>query len=186
MARRQPRPYLVEELAHERTTSDPAGSPAGVLALVMEPLPDGVPKSAVDDRLMQPGVPQGLVADLADVDGIAEEGVEGAARERVTTGAFPVLVEPDLRANALPIERALEEGDGAELAVAPIDEAHRRGFIMLYDQLVVLDRVAERRDAAHPHALLLAGRDLVADALARHLALELREGEEDVEGETPH
>src|SRR6266702_4700059 len=88
--------------------------PRGVLALVMEPLPDGIPKSAVDDRLMQPGVPQGLVADLADVDGIAEEGVEGAARERVTTGAFPVLLEPDLRANALPIERALEEGDGAE------------------------------------------------------------------------
>ena len=35
--------------------------------------------------------------------------------------------------------------------------------------------IAERHRAAHPHALLLGGRDLVADALAGDLALELGE-----------
>ena len=53
-------------------------------------------------------------------------------------------------------------------------------------QMTVLDPVAQRHHAAHPHALLLRGSDLVADALGGDLTLELREGEEDVEGQPPH
>jgi hypothetical protein len=45
------------------------------------------------------------------------------------------------------------------------------------DELAVLRLITERRHAAHPHAFLLRGGDLVADALAGHLALELREGQ---------
>ena len=40
--------------------------------------------------------------------------------------------------------------------------------------------------AAHPHAFLLRSRDLVADAFAGDLALELGEGEQHVEGQPPH
>ena len=59
---------------------------------------------------------------------------------------------------------------------------HSAGF----DQLPVLDPVAERRAAAHPHALHAAGAELVADALGRHLPLELGEGEQHVEGQPAH
>jgi hypothetical protein len=46
--------------------------------------------------------------------------------------------------------------------------------VLLFDhQLMVCDLIAKRDVSAHPHALLLRGGDLVADALARHLALEL-------------
>src|SRR6266851_2911473 len=44
----------------------------------------------------------------------------------------------------------------------------------------------KRRHAAHPHPFLLRGGDLVADALADDLALELREGQQNVEGQAPH
>ncbi len=46
--------------------------------------------------------------------------------------------------------------------------------------------VAEGRPAAHPHALLLGSGDLVADAFAGDLSLELGEGEQDVEGQPAH
>ena len=38
----------------------------------------------------------------------------------------------------------------------------------------------------HPHPLLLAGRELVADALGRQLALELGEGQQDVQQHPAH
>ena len=43
--------------------------------------------------------------------------------------------------------------------------------------------IPERRNATHPHPLLLRGGDLVADALADDLALELRKGQQNIEGE---
>ena len=54
------------------------------------------------------------------------------------------------------------------------------------DQLAVLDRVAERRHTAHPHPLLLRSGDLVADAFAGHLALELGKGQQHVERQAAH
>src|SRR5947207_1898563 len=54
------------------------------------------------------------------------------------------------------------------------------------DELVVLDLVAERRPSAHPHAALARCSNFVADALAGELALELREGKQDIEGQTTH
>ena len=53
-------------------------------------------------------------------------------------------------------------------------------------ELAVLDVVAERHEAAHPHPLLARRGELVADALADHLALELSEAEKDVQRETSH
>jgi hypothetical protein len=44
------------------------------------------------------------------------------------------------------------------------------------DELPVPDIVAERRQAAHPHALLLRRSDFVADPFAGHLPLKLGKG----------
>jgi len=41
---------------------------------------------------------------------------------------------------------------------------------------VVVDPIPKRRHAAHPHPLLFRGGDLIADALADDLTLELRKG----------
>ena len=49
-----------------------------------------------------------------------------------------------------------------------------------------LHSIPERRHPAHPHPLLLRGGDLVADALADDLALELRKGQQNIEGQAPH
>jgi hypothetical protein len=60
------------------------------------------------------------------------------------------------------------------------------GALVVDHQLPVLDPVAVGRDAAHPHALLAAGGDLVADALGGDLALELGEGQQDVQRQPAH
>ena len=49
-----------------------------------------------------------------------------------------------------------------------------------------LDVVAERHEAAHPHALLAGGGELVADTLADDLPLELSEREQDVQRQPSH
>ncbi len=48
------------------------------------------------------------------------------------------------------------------------------------------DVITQGHDSAHPHAFAFGGRDLVADAFPGDLALELGEGEQDVEGQTAH
>jgi hypothetical protein len=47
------------------------------------------------------------------------------------------------------------------------------GFRLVGHKAPVLDVVAQRGNPSHPHALSLAGSDLVADALAGDLAFEL-------------
>ena len=54
------------------------------------------------------------------------------------------------------------------------------------DQLSLAHRVAERRHAAHPHPLSLRGGDLVADPFPGDFALELREGQQHIEGQPSH
>ncbi len=66
---------------------------------------------------------------------------------------------------------------GPDLEEAGEDPADMRGGFLVDHQLAVLDAVAVGRHPAHPHALLPAGGDLVADALGRHLALELGEAD---------
>ena len=59
-------------------------------------------------------------------------------------------------------------------------------FLLVDGEGPAIGLVAERYEAAHPHALALGGGDLVADALSRDLALELGEGQQHVERQSPH
>ena len=66
------------------------------------------------------------------------------------------------------------------------DRAHQLGIGLVDDQLAIPDLVTQRRPAAHPHAPLAGGRELVADALANYLALELGKGQQHIQGQPAH
>ena len=53
-------------------------------------------------------------------------------------------------------------------------------------QTALLDPVAQRDYAAHPHSLLFRSRDLISDPLAGDFPFELGEGQEHVKGQPSH
>ena len=63
----------------------------------------------------------------------------------------------------------------AELDEAAENRADPLRLRLIDDELAILDVVTERRRAAHPHPLIPGSGELVADAFADHLALELGE-----------
>ena len=77
---------------------------------------------------------------------------------------------------------AHQGGGRADLDEPFEDRADLLRVAVIHDQLAVLHVIAERHEAAYPHAALAGGRELVADMLANHLALELSEGQKPVEG----
>ncbi len=75
----------------------------------------------------------------------------------------------------------------AELQVSSKDVPDHVRFGLINNQSVRLAGViAQRQHAPHPHALGLGLGDLVPDALAGDLSLELSEGEQNIEGQPPH
>ena len=97
-----------------------------------------------------------------------------------------VLLDPNRRANVLGVESDLEAHHAADFEVPAKQIADDLGLVFDNVEGAVLDPVAERNRPAHPDALPLRGRDLVADSLAGDLALELGEGQQHVEGQPPH
>ena len=79
-----------------------------------------------------------------------------------------------------------EKRGGADMQETLEDVANQGGLFPVDHQLALDHVITERWMAPHPHAFLSRCRDLVADALAGHLTLELGEGEQDVEGEAAH
>src|SRR5437879_3855742 len=69
-----------------------------------------------------------------------------------------------------------EAAHAAEVEIKRKDAAYRFGFGGINDQLALMHVVTERRVAAHPHAFLFGGGDLVPDPLASQFPFELREG----------
>ena len=134
-----------------------------------------IPELAVDDGLVLAGVGRALVHGFADVDPVVQDPVEDALVEQLA-------VLGGSRADQLPCEQG---GRFSWTNRSKIDP-DPFGLFLVDDQLSVLDLVAERRPAAHPHALLAGGRDFVADALADHLALKLGEGQQDIERQPTH
>src|SRR5205085_8932429 len=83
-------------------------------------------------------------------------------------------------------ELVLQQSDRAEFDIAAEDRADLFRLAVDDDEFIVLRLVTERRHAAHPHPFLFRGGDLVADALADDLALELRKGQLDIQGQAPY
>src|SRR6516164_72054 len=76
--------------------------------------------------------------------------------------------------DAASFELFVQQPHRAEFGIAAEEGAYDFCFAVDDDELAVLRPITKRRHAAHPHPLLLRGGDLVADALADDLALELR------------
>jgi hypothetical protein len=122
------------------------------------------------------GIALTFVHGLADIESVVEELIDAAFVDGFAA----------LSANALLGKLASQIGRGAEADEALEHHADGRCLGVIHDELTVVDVVAERRPAAHPHAAGARGGELVANALADHLALELSEGEQDVQRQPPH
>src|SRR5438309_12096937 len=79
------------------------------------------------------------------------------------------------------VDLLLDPAHAAELTIEGKDAAHGLGLGRVDDERALGRVVAKRHVAAHPHALLLRRGDLVANAFAGDLALELRKGQQHVE-----
>src|SRR5215471_17103233 len=145
-----------------------------------------VPQQLIDDRWVSAGMGSSVVNDFAEISAVLQDQVERTARERLAADAATRSARPRLAVDAAGIELLLQQADRAEFGIAAEDEANEFRFIVDDDELAVLYSIPERRDAAHPHPLLLRGGDLVADALADDLALELRKRQQDVQGQATH
>jgi len=93
---------------------------------------------------------------------------------------------PGLGGDTIVGELPTEIGRGASYHKSLEHPPHYGCLSLVDDKAPILHVVPQRRETSHPHPLALGCRDLVANALARDLALELREGKENVQHETPH
>ena len=129
------------------------------------------------------------VSDLAKIDPVAEQVEQGAPAERQPADDLAGGRHPAFRHDAL-FRQSLPEGmNRAEVEIEGEDAADGLSFPRVHGQgsrAADGPIIPERHGAAHPHALLLRGRDLVADAFAGHLALELGEGQQNVQREPSH
>src|SRR5271155_3559705 len=75
-----------------------------------------------------------------------------------------------------PVGLVFDLAHAAEIAIESEDATHCLGLGRVDDERAFAPVIAERQIAAHPHALLLRGGDLVADPFAGDLALELGKG----------
>ena len=139
----------------------------------------------VNDSVVVSG--EGLVTmhDLTEVGAVFQQMIEGATAERLVAGDA-VGCGPAFGSQSQACSVRHQSIDRPQSHKAVEQGAHRRGLRGVDDQLAVDGVVAERRQSPHPHALLLRGRDLVADALARDLALELGERQQNVQGQPSH
>src|SRR5437764_1387514 len=109
--------------------------------------------------------------DVAAIDPVLQHQVERASGDRLPAPATAGAAGPLLADNSLELQLVPEQTHRAQHAISPEDVPHRVCFAGNDDKLMIAHRVAERRHAAHPHALLLRGGDLIADALAGDLSL---------------
>ena len=127
-----------------------------------------------------------LVLDLAAINVIAQDRVEMTDAERQPTAGYfgfrCVKLGPKLQS----VDLRLDLADGTQLHIEPKYCRDDLGFLLVDDQLAVLEVVTQGDIAAHPHAPLLGGRELVPDSLARDLPFKLGKGEKHIEGQPAH
>src|SRR5438874_1199253 len=146
----------------------------------------GIPGLPIDDRRMLARVASTLVVDFADIERVRENPVNVAAAEGTTAKLAVGRGDVEFGGKPKAFQFGLDQADALEIDVEPKDGSDGFGLGLVDDEGAVLAVVADRDPAAHPHALFLRGGNLVSDALPGHLALELGEREQDIEGQPPH
>src|SRR5215831_17152578 len=111
--------------------------------------------------------------DLSAIDAVLQHEIKSAARELVTAPDSAVGQHAAFAADSRGIKLGFKGTHRPEFDVAPEDVEEGLSLLLIDDQLPIPDIIAERRQSAHPHALLLRRGDLVADPLAGHLPLKL-------------
>ena len=122
----------------------------------------------------------------ADVDLVLQEVVESAARKRLAAIASAIGCYSRFADNLADLQFFAQFAHAAQSTIAPEYVADGFGFPFIHNELAVLNIQPQRRQAAHPHALLFGSSNLVADTLARDLPFKLRKGQEHIEGQPAH
>ena len=145
-----------------------------------------IPEILVDDGFVLARKTGALVLNLAQIDPVAQHFEKVLLVDRPALAELTSLRLPGLGSPPLDRQLAHNLSRRPMLGIAPEDVAHQVCLRLVDHQLALDDVVPERWRTAHPHPLGLAGRDLVADALARDFALKLCEGQQDVERQPAH
>src|SRR5947208_2210938 len=96
-------------------------------------------------------------------------------------GTGPLLAD-----DPLSVQFLLEQAHRAHNAVTAEDVPNPVRFGGNDNELAIANLISERRHAAHPNSFLLRGGNLVANALAGDLTLELSKGQQHVQGQPTH
>ncbi len=110
----------------------------------------------IDDGVMLALKALLAVHDAAEVDPVPQKMEQSATAEGSAAGSIPGAGDPQLRADALQLEFALQGMDRAKLEVARENMAYRCRFLLVHPQLsgTSLGKiVSQRQVATHPHAL---------------------------------
>src|SRR3954453_20518598 len=95
------------------------------------------------------------------------------AREGFAAGLGAIRRCPAFRPKPETVGLLLDPTHAAELTIESEDAPHGLGLSRIDDERAFVCVVAQRDIAAHPHALLFRGGDLVANAFTGDLPLEL-------------
>ena len=152
----------------------------------MKLLLGSLPHRLLHDRLMLTGMVEVLVPDLTDVNRIREQRVKCPAGERVPARLDSALCGAPLGNNTAAVQIFFEQPHAAEFLVAPENIADDLCLRLVDHNAPVADLIPQWHNTAHPYAFAFGGRNFVADPFPRHLALELGEGEQDVERQASH
>src|SRR5208337_800247 len=126
------------------------------------------------------------INDLADVESVLEQIGQSSRAEADMAPDAAIGEAASLGPDPAPVKLTDQNAQRAKFAIAGKDEADGIGLLRDDDGLLAGTAIAERDRAPGPDPFALGGRNLVAHALANHLALELRKREQHIERQPPH
>src|ERR1700733_12341053 len=106
-----------------------------------------------------------LMSDAADIDRVRQDLVDVPPTEQSAAGRAATAIDADRKPNALSVELLFEAHHASRFEIAVKQRPHDCRMILDDVQGAILDPVAQRNHAAHPHSLLLRSSDLVPDPL---------------------